>query len=76
MNAAIDIDRLVPAWHGLREAAPIGHIESEADYERITLILNRLLDVVRDDTTHPLYSLITLIGDLIEAYEANLEPLD
>lgn len=51
-------------------------IEFEADYERITLILNRLLDVVRDDRTHPLHSLITLIGDLLEAYEANLEPVD
>jgi hypothetical protein len=40
------------------------------------LILDRLLDVVRDDGTHPLYSLVILIGDLLEAYEANLEPLD
>ena len=55
---------------------PVTDIESEADYERITLILNRLLDVVRDDPTHPLYSLITLFGDLLEAYEENLEPLD
>ncbi len=76
MNSALDIDRLIPAWHGLRKAAPIGHIESEADYERITLILNRLLDVVRDDRTRPLHSLITPIGDILEAYESNLEPLD
>ena len=76
MNAAIDIDRLIPAWHDLQEAAPIGHIESEADYDRITAILDRLLDVVRDDSTHPLYPLITLIGDVIAAYEVNLEPLD
>jgi HTH-type transcriptional regulator/antitoxin HigA len=58
----------------LRAEAPIGHIESEGDYQQITLILDRLLDVVRDDGTHPLYSLVTLIGDLLEAYEANLEP--
>jgi HTH-type transcriptional regulator/antitoxin HigA len=76
MNASIDIDRLIPAWQDLRAEAPIGHIESAADYERVTSILNRLLDVVRDDSAHPLYSLVTLIGDLLEAYEANLEPLD
>ena len=39
----------------LRAEAPIGHIESEGDYQQITLILDRLLDVVRDDGTHPLY---------------------
>ena len=76
MNEAIDIDRLIPAWQGLRAEAPIGHIESEGDYQQIILILDRLLDVVRDDGTHPLYSLVTLIGDLLESYEANLEPLD
>lgn len=76
MNVAIDIDRLIPAWHDLQEAAPIRHIESEADYDRITVFLNWLLDVVRDDCNHPLYSLITLIGDIMAAYEVNLEPLD
>jgi len=76
MNAAIDINRLIPAWQGLLAEAPIAHIGSEEEYERITSVLNLLLDVVRDNTTHPLYSLVTLIGDLIEAYEVNLEPLD
>jgi hypothetical protein len=28
----------------LRAEAPIGHIESEGDYEQITLILDRLID--------------------------------
>lgn len=59
-----------------RAVAPIGHIETEADYERVTLVLNRLLHVVRDDVDHPLYSLVTLIGDVLEAYEIQLEPLD
>ena len=53
MNAAIDIDRLIPAWQSLLAEAPICHIESEEDYEQVTVVLNRLLDVVRDDITHP-----------------------
>ena len=76
MNAMLDLNRLIPAWQSLRAEAPIGHIETESDYERVTLLLNRLLDVVRDDVSQPLYSLVTLIGDVLEAYEANLEPLD
>ena len=74
MNAALDIQKLVPAWQTLRAIAPVAHIESEADYERATVLLNSLLDIVRDETSHPLYSLVSVIGDLIEAYEIEHEP--
>ena len=41
----------------------------------MTALLNSLLDVVRDDEKHPLYSLVSVVGDLIESYESTLEPL-
>ena len=74
MNAALDVEKLVPAWQALRSAAPISHIESDRDYEQVTAFLNDLLDVVRDDAGHPLYSLISVVGDLVEAYEIDHEP--
>ncbi len=37
-------------------------------------MLNTLLDAVRDDARHPLYSLVSVVGDLIEAYEIDHEP--
>lgn len=74
MNAVIDLQRLVPAWQALQSAAPLAHIETESDYERATALLNGLLDAVRDDTGHPLYSLVSVVGDLIEAYEIDHEP--
>lgn len=74
MNAALDIQKLVPAWQTLRSVAPVAHIESDADYERATALLNSLLDIVRDDASHPLYSLVSVVGDLIEAYEIEHEP--
>ncbi|MFH0822954.1 MAG: transcriptional regulator, XRE family protein [Pseudomonadota bacterium] len=76
MNTATDIEQLVPAWQALRSAAPVLHIESEADYEEVTILLNNLLDIVRDDASHPLYSLVSVVGDLIEAYEIEQEPFD
>lgn len=76
MSAVIDLQRLVPAWQALQTIAPISHLESDDDYERATSLLNSLLDIVRDDPAHPLYSLVAVIGDLIEAYELDLEPLD
>lgn len=75
MNAVLDVEKLVPAWKALRSVAPISHIESEDDYEQATALLNNLLDIVLDDQTHPLYSLISVVGDLIEAYEIDLEPV-
>ncbi len=75
MNTIIDYQRLLPAWQTLQLVAPIAHIESEADYEQTTTLLNSLLDLVRDDAKHPLYSLVAVVGDLIEAYEINHQPL-
>ena len=76
MNTAIDFQRLLPAWQNLQSVVPVAHIDSEADYEQATALLNSLLDVVRDGEKHPLYSLVAVVGDLIEAYEIDYEPLD
>lgn len=75
MNAVLNIEKLVPAWQALRATAPLSHIESEDDYEQATEFLNGLLDIVRDDAAHPLYSLVSVVGDLIGAYENDHEPL-
>ena len=75
MNAAIDFQRLLPAWQTLQSVVAIAHIESEADYAQATDLLNSLLDLVRDDAAHPLYSLLAVVGDLIEAYEIDHAPL-
>jgi HTH-type transcriptional regulator/antitoxin HigA len=75
MNAVIDLHQVVPAWLALQSAVPLAHIENDADYARTTALLNTLLDTVRDDSAHPLYSLLTVVGDLIEAYEIEQEPL-
>ncbi|MSQ73105.1 MAG: transcriptional regulator, XRE family protein [Betaproteobacteria bacterium] len=75
MNAEIDFQRLVPAWQALQSAMPLAHIENESDYSRALAVLNTLLDTVRDDSNHPLYSLISVVGDLIETYEIDHEPM-
>jgi len=74
MNTVIDIQRLLPAWQALQSVVPVSHIESESDYDQTIMLLNSLLDIVRDDASHPLYSLVSVVGDLIEAYEIGHEP--
>ena len=75
MNAVIDMQQLVPAWQSLQLVAPVAHIDSETGYVQATALLNSLLDVVRDNAQHPLYSLVSVVGDLIEAYEIDHDPL-
>jgi HTH-type transcriptional regulator/antitoxin HigA len=74
MSAVIDLHKLIPAWQALQSAAPLAHIENEAEYEQAASLLNCLLDAVRDDVSHPLYSMVSVVGDLIEAYEIDHDP--
>ena len=76
MNVAFDPQRVIPAWQSLQTLVPLTHIDHEDDYRQMTELLNDLLDMVRDDANHPLYSMIAVVGDLIETYELHQEPLD
>ena len=74
MNAPLSMQQLVPAWQSLQAVAPLTHINNDEEYARMTELLHALLDVVRDDARHPLYSLVAVVGDLIETYERDQEP--
>ena len=74
MNAMINVQQLIPVWQAFQSLAPMTHIENDIQYEQMTELLNGLLDTVRDDVRHPLYSLIAVVGDLIETYEIEHEP--
>jgi HTH-type transcriptional regulator / antitoxin HigA len=41
----------------------------EAEYDRLVTILDELIDEVGSDESHPLASLMDVIGTLIERYE-------
>lgn len=42
---------------------------TEAEYDRLVAILDQLIDEVGNDESHPLASLMDVIGTLIERYE-------
>ncbi len=44
--------------------------ESELDYDALVAALDELLELVGDDEEHPLASLASHMGDLIEEYDA------
>jgi HTH-type transcriptional regulator/antitoxin HigA len=48
---------------------------NETDYQQKIVWLEELMDIVQDDETHPLMSLIDNLATLIEAYEAEHYPI-
>ena len=54
-------------WPELSQSVFVAH--SEADYQRLAALLDELVDEVGNDETHPLASLMEVIGVLIEKYE-------
>lgn len=63
------IPRLVQAWNGLQSIVPLSAIHNEQQYDRALNLLHKLLDLVGDDESHPLYDLLDTLGTLIHAYE-------
>jgi HTH-type transcriptional regulator / antitoxin HigA len=43
--------------------------QNDGEYDRLVAVLDTLLDQVGEDETHPLASLLHVIGALIEQYE-------
>ncbi|MCE2416147.1 hypothetical protein J4G07_19360 [Candidatus Poribacteria bacterium] len=54
-------------WPMLTEVVFVPHAQSE--YQRLTEVLDNLIDVVGEEEDHPLASLMEVIGVLIEKYE-------
>jgi HTH-type transcriptional regulator / antitoxin HigA len=49
-------------------------LPTEPDYEYAVALLDRLIDRVGEDETHPLASLMELVGLLVEKYEDSYVP--
>jgi HTH-type transcriptional regulator/antitoxin HigA len=62
------------AWKNLSDTVFVPH--TEAEYNRLVAMLDKLIDEVGEDETHPLASLMDVLSALIENYEnANVPEL-
>jgi HTH-type transcriptional regulator/antitoxin HigA len=59
-------------WSTIR---PLLTIRNEREYDRAVKLLNELLDEIRTNERHPLYSFMDTLGTLIEAYEEAHHPV-
>jgi HTH-type transcriptional regulator / antitoxin HigA len=63
----LDVSKTVDAWSYLADTVFVPH--TEAEYQRLVTLLDRLIDEVGENESHPLASLMEIVGVLIEKYE-------
>jgi HTH-type transcriptional regulator/antitoxin HigA len=63
----LDVNRTADAWSSLAGAVFVPHTEEE--YRRLVALLDNLIDEVGEDESHPLASLMEIVGVLVERYE-------
>ncbi len=59
-------------WPELSQSVFVPHTEIE--YQRLVLMLDQLVDEIGNDESHPLASLMEVVGLLIEKYEDERVP--
>ena len=64
---ASEVQRVEQIWPTLAPFLFVPHTENE--YQRLVTLLDELIDLVGEDETHPMASLMEVIGALIERYE-------
>lgn len=67
-----EVERVKQAWISISPRLFVLH--TEAEYERLVALLDDLIDTIGEDESHPLVSLMDLIGVLIEKYEDDHVP--
>ena len=74
-TASFDVKALLKTWVAFDRIAHLRPIRNDKEYDRIVALLNYLLDVVGDNEGHPLSSLLDLVGELVEDYDASHYPI-
>ena len=62
-----ELEKVTKAWPPISHAVRVPH--TEADYRDLVELLDRVTDKVGEDESHPLASLMDVLGVLIEKYE-------
>lgn len=64
---SLDVSKTADAWSLLANKVYVPH--SEDEYRKLVSMLDSLIDEVGENESHPLASLMEIVGVLIEKYE-------
>ena len=70
---SLDVDKSAAAWSSLAGKVYVPH--SEEEYQQLVVLLDSMIDEVGEDESHPLTSLMEIVGVLIEKYDDEQVPL-
>lgn len=68
----LDVSKTAEAWSSLANKVYVPH--SEEEYRQLVSLLDSLIDEVGERESHPLASLMEIVGVLIEKYEDDHVP--
>lgn len=68
----LDMSKTTDAWSSLASKIYVPH--SEEEYGQLVALLDSLVDEVGENESHPLASLMEIVGVLIERYEDECVP--
>lgn len=63
----LDVSKTTAAWSSLAGKIYVPH--SDEEYSQLVGLLDSMIDEVGEDESHPLASLMEIVGVLIERYE-------
>ena len=63
----LDVSKTTAAWSSLAGKIYVPH--SDEEYQQLVEMLDSMIDEVGEDESHPLASLMEIVGVLIENYE-------
>jgi HTH-type transcriptional regulator/antitoxin HigA len=63
----LEVSKTAAAWSSMAGKIYVPH--SEEEYRQLVALLDSLVDEVGEDESHPLASLMEIVGVLIEKYE-------
>ena len=63
----LDVTKTEAAWSSLAGKVYVPH--SKEEYQRLVALLDSFIDEVGEDESHPLASLMEIVGVLIQKYE-------
>jgi HTH-type transcriptional regulator / antitoxin HigA len=63
----LDVSKTADAWSSMAGKIYVPH--SDEEYRQLVALLDSLIDEVGEDESHPLASLMEIVGVLIEKYE-------
>jgi HTH-type transcriptional regulator/antitoxin HigA len=69
----LDVSKTQAAWSSLAGKIYVPH--SDKEYEQLVALLDSLIDEVGENESHPLASLMEIVGVLIEKYEDEHVPV-